>query len=296
MSGLFKDETLLALTHLRAGHRAYARNVLKAIPNFCIACHTRSTGLDLSSIEQEVPKALTPFERAQFFDATRQFDSALDEFFKILSNPPPNGRQLEWERAARYGIATAVRVKRDPERALALVNRVLSSPAAPVFLREDALHWKTSLEEWTNEQTEKPTTADSMFSEGKKLVGQARNLQEYPADRSADILYLRASSALHDFMSRFPDDPRVGEVLLMIGMCYESLEDRQVWSMHDLYYEACVRKVPHSTVAHACYVRYQQSVYFGFTGSGGTFLPPEVQRHLDELKKLAEPLASSRLQ
>ena len=294
ISGLFKNEALLALTHLRSGHRAYARNVLKTIPNFCIACHTRSTGLDLSSVQEHVPKSLTPFERAQFFDATRQFDRALDEFEKILSNAPTVDRPLEWERAARDGIATAVRVKRDPQRALALVDRVLSSPVAPVFLKENALHWKTSLEEWKNEQPEKSSTADSLFSEGKKLVAQARNLQEYPSDRSADVLYLRASAVLHDFLSRFPDEARVGEVLLLTGMCYESLEDLQVWSMHDLYYEACVRKVPHTPVAHACYARYEQSIFFGFTGSGGTFLPPEVQTHLNQLKELAGPLATSK--
>ncbi len=289
ISGLLKDEAMLALTHLRSGHKAYARRVLKTIPNYCIACHTRSAGLDLSSFQEEVPKTLTPLEKAEFFDATRQFDRAFGEFEKILADPSTaQGRQLEWKRAAGYGIATAVRVKRDPARAMALVDLILSSPGAPIYLRQEALQWKRSLQEWTNEQPQKPSTADALLTEAKRLVAKARDLQEYPADRSADILYLRASATLHDFLSQFPSDQNVGEALLMLGDCYETLQDLQLWSLHDLYYEACVRKFPHTSVARACYVRYEQSMFFGYTGSGGTFLPAEVQKHLNELKKLAE--------
>jgi hypothetical protein len=57
--------------------------------------------------------------------------------------------------------------------------------------------------------------------------------------------------------------------------------------MHELYYEACVRELPHSSLAKRCYERYEQSVYVGYTGSGGTNIPDELQVILSELKKLA---------
>lgn len=295
IAGLFKEETLLALSHLRAGHRAYARRVLKTIPNFCITCHTRSTGLDLSSVEQQIPKTLNPLERAQFLEATREFDRALDEYEKILSDAAiGQTRPLEWEQAARFAIATAVRVKRAPERALTLVDQVLASPAASASFKNDAEKWKITLQEWKKEKSETAERRDDLFDEAKSMFKDAVKVQEYRADRSADILYLRVSAMLHDFLSRFPNDVKAGEAMLMLGMCYETLQDLQIWSLHDLYYETCVRKYPHTSVGYACYIRYEQSTFFGYTGSGGTLLPPEVEKHLLELRLLAEPIEKQR--
>jgi len=291
ISGLFKDQVLRASQDLRSGRRPYARKVLKTVTNFCIVCHTRSSSpVDFSSLQEEVPKSLTsPLERAEFFDATRQFDRALVEFDKILEDPlAAKDRQLEWERALRYGIATAVRVKRDSNRALALVNRVISSPASPVFLKEEALRWQASLEEWKEEESQKPMTADGLFAEAKDLIARARKLQEYPADRGADILYLRASAALHDFLSQYSGNSNSGEALLLLGDCYETLRDMELWSLHDLYFEACVRQFPHTPIALACYRRYEQSTFLGYTGSAGTSLPTDVRRHMNELRILAD--------
>ncbi len=291
ISGLFKEQVLRAYEDLRSGRRPYARKVLKTVTNFCIVCHTRSSSeVDISAIEEDVPKSLrSPLERAEFFDATRQFDRALAEFDKILGDPSAaKERPLEWERALHYGIATAIRVKRDPNRALALVNRVITSPTSPVFLKEEALRWQGSLLEWIAEGSPKPMTADGLFAEAKDLMERARKMQEYPADRGADILYLRASAALHDFLSHYPGNANSGEALLLLGDCYETLRDMELWSLHDLYYEACVRQFPHTHIGLACYRRYEQSTFLGFTGSAGTSLPTDVQKHLNELRRLAE--------
>jgi len=38
-----------------------------------------------------------------------------------------------------------------------------------------------------------------------------------------------------------------------------------------------------------CYRRYEQSIFFGYTGSAGTGLPEDVRNKLKELKNLADP-------
>jgi hypothetical protein len=252
IAGLFKDEILLAYNHLINGHRQYARAVLKSVPRYCIACHTRfSSSLDLSSLQQKIPKILeTSLEKAEFFDATWQFDKALDEFQKILDDPlMASDHQLEWQGAAYYAIATTVRVKRDPDRALAVVNRVINSTAAPLFLKQDARHWQESLQQWKNESPHNLATADALLKEAERLIALATDVQEYPSDRSTDILYLRASACLHDFLSRYPTSPNLGKALLLLGTCYEILQSPELWSLHELYYESCIRESPHTDIA-----------------------------------------------
>jgi tetratricopeptide (TPR) repeat protein len=294
ISGYFKAEVQGAYNNLLGGRRLFARAVLKSVPSFCIACHTRSTAPDLSPLQLEAPKDLRPIERAQFFDATRQFDRALDEFEKVLADPTAaRDHFLDWETAAHYGIATAVRVKQDPDRALRLVSHVTAAPAAPIFFKEQATQWARSLQEWKKEQPQKLETAEALLARAKALIGTGKNIQQYPLDESADILYLRASAILHDYLGRYPSNPNAGEALLLLGTCYEILQNVQLWALHDLYYEACVQQFPHTPIAGSCYQRYEQSIYVGYSGSGGFHLPPEIKDHLIELKKLAEPAAAN---
>jgi hypothetical protein len=75
----------------------------------------------------------------------------------------------------------------------------------------------------------------------------------------------------------------------MAGICYEVLSSFHIGEIQDIYYEACVRTNPHTSLATACYHRYQESIYFGFTGSGGTFLPQGEKDKLRLLEEMAKP-------
>jgi hypothetical protein len=293
ISSLFKDEALMAQYHLQSGNPVYARRILRAIPKYCIACHTRAFDkLDLSSGSEDVPKKLkTSLERAEYFDSTWQFDRALNEFEKVVSDHSiAQTQQIDWQKAAYYGIATAVRVKQDPDRALRIANLVINSPSAPQFLRNNAAQWEKSLLDWKKEQTASFETEAELMDEAKRLIVKAKGLQDYPNDRNADILYLRATSTLHEFLTRYSDSPNAGEALLLLGHCYEVLQELDLWSLHELYFEACVHKFPHSPIAQTCYSRYEQSIFVGYSGSGGISLPPQVKSHLDNLRKLAGPI------
>ena len=82
---------------------------------------------------------------------------------------------------------------------------------------------------------------------------------------------------------------QLGEALYLTGLSYEAVRDLAVWSLHENYFESCVRRVPHTSWSELCYRRLEESVYFGFTGSSGLRLPLDVQVRLQELQKLALP-------
>jgi hypothetical protein len=290
LGSLFQEEARRAASEMKRGNRQYARSILKTMPSFCIACHTRSDrGPDLSSLKSDPPSSFTNrIDRAEFLAATRQFDRALSELQAVLSDPnSARDRQLEWERSARRALVIAVRVKKDPAKARDIVERVLASPATPEFLREDATEWKASIEDWQSELQRLPTSPDGLYSEARRLLAQARAKQKFPMDHASDVTYLRASALTHDLLNASPSGEHVTDGLLMAGIAYEALSDLELWSLHEFYYEACVHRSPHSETARACYRRYEESVYAGYTGSAGVSIPADVAEHLRKLSELA---------
>lgn len=292
---LFADEADHAAKTLAWGHREYARNLLKAAAGYCIACHTRNaTGPKFSlanlSSDERVSK-MSAFDKANYLAATRQFDAALAEYKKIIEDKNAAAEQpFLWEKALRSALAVEIRVNKNPQAALAIVDQVKATPNAPFFVREQAAQWRKSLTEWKNEPGRRARTEEGLFSETMRLIAAAKKTQKYPADRSADVYYLRASSAAHDLLSFAPEGRRAPEALYFAGLCYEVLQGLNLWDVHEFYYLACIKKAPHTEIAQRCYRNYEESVYASYTGSSGMNLPADVQSKLKDLRQTANPL------
>jgi len=290
----FAEDANHAYKALAFGHRSYARDTLKSMTGYCIACHTRTGGgPSFQSLTMSpAAEALKGLDRADYYASVRQFDRALEEYERIISEPSnPSEKSYEWERAVRSGLAVAVRVKKDPERALAIVERVLAAPKAALFVKEQAVQWKESLKAWKAEPSALPQTEEGYYARAMRLIAEAKTKQEYPMDRSADMLYLRASAAVHDLMSFAPNGIHATDALYLAGICYEVLNDLNLWDAHEFYYLACVLKSPHTERSRQCFKRYQESVFAGYTGSGGTHLPSEISERLRQLETLSDPKA-----
>lgn len=283
VSNQFEDEIKRAQEALNNGHRDYARHLLKNSTSYCIQCHTRnSTGPHFADGKLAEAIAQMPnLDRGEFFAATRQFDKALGEFKQVLKT---SKNVIEWDRSARYAMAIAVRFLNSPEQALEVAQLILSSEQAPLFLKEDAIVWKKSISDWQKEvQTKKQIQG---LKQAEKLIATARKVQKFETDHSADIYFLRASASLHDALGGGLKGEEKSKALLLTGRCYDALRDLNLWSLHEQYYEACIRNTPHTKISKECYTKYEQSVFMGFSGSQGLMLPIDIQAKLTELKAL----------
>ncbi len=290
ISGLFDLQVKQANRSIKGGQVEYGRGLLRRVAGYCIACHTRhDKGPDFPTFEFEAKtKSLTPIERAELLAATRQFSGALDEFEKVVGDADlARKKPFEWERAVRQGVNLAVRVKRDPERAGKIVDKVIASQVGPEFFRNEARAWKESIELWKSEPKKDSVTADELYEEAVALGLSAKMKQQYPLDHSGDVLYLRASVAVHELLSLAPDGKHTSDALFVAGNAYRLLGDALVSPLPEMYFEACIRNSPHTAIARQCFHRYEESVYFGYSGSGGTFIPGDIQALMDELKTKA---------
>jgi hypothetical protein len=250
------------LIAFQGGNIEYARGVIRSLSSSCVACHSRnSAGPQYQHpVYEPSVTGLTVIELAQFYAATRQFDRSMDQL-QILLKDSKQARQqsIEWERAVKIGLSLAIRVKKDPDLALKFVELVLQEKAAPFYLKEDAKNWKESLLAWKKEKVVS-RTGIAIYSEGRRLMTQALNRQKYPMDHSADVLYLRASSVLHDFLSTSEKSTNRADALLLLGIASEVVNPEENEEVHRMYYESCVNAVPQSVLAQNCYRRLEKSL------------------------------------
>ncbi len=289
VQNLFERETKRAYRAIKNGHVEYGKGILRASTGYCIACHSRNaSGPDFPTITLSPnAESLSRFERAQLLAATRQFDGAIDLLAGLAKDEGyAKERPLEWNRAVKQAMTLAVRVKEDPDRALAILEE--SGKVNPIqFVRQDAESWKRSLNEWKKEKGKPANTEAALHRKAKQLMDQAKTIQAFPVDRSADVLYLRATALLHEQLRVAPKGKLAPEALFLLGKSYEVLGDLQSEPWHELFYESCITQRPHSPLARSCYDAYESSIHFGYSGSGGFSVPEDVQAMLNELRTLA---------
>jgi hypothetical protein len=253
-----------------------------------MACHTRAPGIGGLDASQETKIArLAPLEKAHFYASTRQFERALDGYAQVLSGASASA--FDRERAARGGLAIAVRVNQDPERALSIVQAFEASPRLPEYMRALAGRWRASVDVWKRERPRAETTEEGMYQEAQRLLAEGKRQQAGPLDRAAEIYYLRASSTLHAMMARYPQGRHATEALLLTGVSYDVLDGMYLWELQEPYYLACIKRSPHTELAQQCYRRYEESRLLGFTGSAGLNIPEDVRVQLEAVKLEAWP-------
>lgn len=289
VAGMLSRETKRAVAELKRDNRKYAQMILRSVPAYCISCHTRNpSGSEFAKLPLEPISDLSAFEKGEFFAASRQFDRAQEQYLNVIRNTKEaDAYSLEWERAIQRSLMIAVRVKKSPEQGLEIVETVLKEKSAPLFMKGNAEVWKRSLTEWRQEPKREAVTEEGLYAEALRLMARARELQKYPIDRTADVLYLRATATLHELL-QLPKTARQGEAFFLGGVAYEVLNPIQLESLHEIYYEACIRKIPHSNLSESCYRRLEEAVFLGYTGSSGTHVPADIRAKLKDLKSLSQ--------
>lgn len=295
ISTAFTDDLKRAQEGFESGQKEFARYTLMNVTAYCIECHTRtSSGPAFSSPQLERALSdLRKIEKAEYFLATRQFDQALAEFeASIQENLKEKGNLFELDRAVRYALAITIRFQKNADKSKKIVQLIKGSDRAPYFLKQSAMAWDQAIQKW---QKEKPAKVNLKTVAGvtdaikavQKMVDEARQSQFGIADRGGDVYYLRALSDLHLILTAELNKEQLGQALFLTATSYEAIRDLSLWSLHESYYESCIRQVPHTKWATKCYQNLEESVYFGFSGSGGVQIPLDIQMKLTELHQLA---------
>jgi hypothetical protein len=277
---------------IEQGHRAFARDTVAGVASYCIGCHTRSPrAAAIRPVLRHLDPRLSPFDRAELLAATHRFSEAQALYDAVLDDERfALDHQADYERAVAHGLAIDVRALGDVDHALATVERVLLTPGAEP-LWDDAVEWRAALHAWKREGASAPCTNADLRKLLSTLMREAQASARVPADRGADIQYLRATAIAHELLARTPHD---AQVLAWLGVAYEALADLDVWSLDMLYDEACVREAPHTSLAQGCFERFERRALLEYSGNGGAPLPDDVEATRRALRRLATPASTGR--
>ncbi len=290
ISQAFTEDLTRVEDSLSLGKKEFARYNMMNLTAYCIECHTRtSTGPSFSSNDfEQTLKRLSGLERGEFLLATRQFDAALKEFSQIIDERLDQKSDFfVLDKAVRQSLAITVKYLKDPKKSLQIIDKLKGSANTPYYLKQNALGWEIAIKDWMKEKPAKDNSVKAILKRCQQWEQSAQQDQLTNLDHTGQIYYLRALSDLHLILPMQLSGDELGQALYLTGVGYDSMRDFSMWNLHEDYYESCIRKVPHSTWSEKCYKRYEESVYFGFTGSSGIRIPDDVAKRLSELKTLA---------
>ena len=286
--GNLQDDLNRAAQSFETGQTDYARATAKNSLNNCFSCHSvtaegASAPWDLSQVHA---MKLAPLEKADLLVAARKYEKALQFMESQLSLPDFfKNYGTDYEALLRRYLALLIRVEKDPARATQALDKILNRGDAPQFVIEQASGWRKSLEAWRREKPRPVKNPKDLFKQVEQRFARAKSLQSFEKDHAGDVEYLRATALLHLGlkMTKSPSDQ--ARALYLLGKSYEVLDELGSWNLHESYYEACVRREPHTALAKTCFDRLEASLVMGYSGSAGVNLPADERARLERLKE-----------
>jgi len=292
LAGVFGAQADSAQAEFKAGNTEATRARLRSITGLCFACHTReSVPKDFNDAAKVVEGLKLPaLRKAEFYATTRQFELATATWKAALDVPAKSEAEaLEQAASLRQYVAVLVRVKDDRDATVAAIARQLARKDLPVFTRRMLEQWQRDAKAWEADPfVANVAIPSALLAKGRALVEGSGAAKSAFSDESLFIATLRATGYLHLALEKEPQAIWRGEALYLLGVAGAATMDPLLWELDSLYLETCVREKPHSEIARQCVERMYDRAWFGWTGSGGTRIPPDVAQKLGELRQLAK--------
>jgi len=283
------EDVARALDRFIVGHFESARFLSAQLVENCFACHTKlpsdhrfASGAQLLARE---PIASLPVEqRALLAVAARQFETALELDEALIGDPGRSPVEIALSGAFERYLKVALRVRGDRERALRTLTAFRERPSLPLYLQAEVGEWIEMLR-----QLDPDGPDGERLARARERVEAARLRTAYPGDRRGLVNFVVASRWLHEHMAGgdLGREERA-ETLLWLGLCEIHISSSLWVSEAEWFLESAVRTAPGTVHARTAYTILEAVFVEGYSGSGGTHLPPEVERRLASLRDLLE--------
>lgn len=264
------------------GKKGYALWRLKTSANYCVSCHTRhEVKLDFSDSGLALD-TLNSYEQGEFYLASRQFEKAKNSFLAAVLDQDLGYVRMD---ALRKWLLVYVRVYPDPQAAITQLNKLRPRAKFTRYEEDEIVSWLESLRRWQNEgELRVPVIAKA-----ENLIRQGLGMNDPLLGKKGTVELLRATSYLHQILeTKTPEaTAQRGHALYLLGLAYSELPFFFVNELPELFLEQSIREYPGTDDAKNAFGLYQEIVTLGYTGSGGTRVPDDVQINFRELHDLA---------
>jgi len=267
------------------GRYQRAAFVLHQIVENCVVCHTRLRASEDSSVtvgfvDHGVLESLPLEPRATLLTATRRFDEVLETFEALLADPITHPAVMLGP-LTDY-LVVSIRVKRDFERPVAVLEKFARREDLWPSLRSDVERWARSLPR-LHDQAE----SASRVADARALVDEAGGNEAHTDGQSGLLRSIVASSILERIIATHRTrDAELGRAYYELGML-EARIGRNYWvSRASFLLEESIRIAPDQPFAREALAVLEHELYAAYEGSEVEELPKEDEERLAELRAL----------
>jgi hypothetical protein len=271
------------------GHAREARYLVQTLTETCVACHSRlPAASDAPRSEAFVAEIATQdlraAQRAKLAYATRQFDDAEALYEAVLVDPAVSATDIDLDGHLDDYLELEIRVRQDPARAARTLARFGARKDLSPALRGEVTHWRAALQ-----QLAARGAVAAPLQVARAEVAQAEAGRPEHVERESLVEYLDASALLHRSVAADgASTAQQADAYLLLGTI-ETRIGRSFWlSQAEAYLETAIRLAPGKPVARDAYALLEDYLTAGYSGSGGTNLPPDVQQKLQLLRGISE--------
>ncbi|MEN8182901.1 MAG: hypothetical protein ABFS46_10250 [Myxococcota bacterium] len=276
------------LTSYESGDMERSQFLLRQLTEYCVTCHSRlpspgDSPLSEHFLNQSALTALPLEERATLLIATRRFEEALSTLERLLASTAVHPAD-QLPSLTDY-LIVSIRVKGDLARPLPTLERFSKRPDLWRNLRLDVERWIADLRELGGRDL---SGAD--LATAKRLMDEAKGMINFPADRSALVHYVVASSILHRYVEAHAGGRSrdLAEAYYYLGLI-ETRIGRSYWvSQSGIFLESSIRLAPGEPFAEQAYALLEEEIILGYSDSREIHIPEELERSLAELQQLID--------
>lgn len=286
------DETILSV---QADSFIFAQKRLNVIGALCVTCHSQlpdsvAKNVFRDNIKQEKRERFdSDFSYANYLYLVRRFDEAKKYFEKSIDTTlaeTGNGSNQQILAALRKIISIDTKIKFNYENALSSIEKWKKDKRFSKNDNKMFNRWEETLKSWKGFT---PASVKSIPKFIEKHLSPLDLKKEIIFMGEEDITLLISSGVLLNFLVENPTSELAPEILYWLSMSEHRMGQSYFFSLGDLYLKDCIKKYPKSPYAKKCYQEYADSIEAGYSGSGGTDIPPNEKQELIKLKSYLRP-------
>lgn len=293
-SGTYQVSYQLVLDHLQQTKRSLekkhfdnARKRLYGLGSICTSCHTQDTKLRTLFAGADRERFGDDFAFAEFNYLTRNYAEAEAGYDRYLKADQPK-TELELVQPLQRIITIYTQIYNDPGEGARKLSQYTELKVHTHHTRENLAGWIAGLKALDASgasKVKKPNFA-TLKKLVRKYIGPLNEpLPEVflPPDQEVSRVWLRGQ-LYHYLNNTKPNASEIPKILYWLAISDRSIGYNFYFSLADLYLKDCVLNHAADPYAKRCFDEYNEYINYTYSGSAGTFIPPEIEEELDELE------------
>lgn len=267
-----------------------ARARLYAVGPICSSCHTQDTRLRTLFAGSSRAAFNSDMDYAEFSFLTRNYQEA-QKFYEKYLRENEKLTELQLITPLQRIIIMYTQIDPQPVKGAALLNQWLQHPAHSDSTRETLSDWIAGLQDLQKSPyfTSKQADFSGLKQLMKKIMGDLnRPLEEVYLPPKEEISRIWLRGQVFHYLNSGSQKNERARLLFWLALLDRSVGYDYYFSLADLYLKQCMHSHSGEPMAARCYQEYEAYLNFAYSGSGGIFIPEEVELELEDLRLMLE--------